>query len=102
VGPIEVIEEALQVTVAVFEFWLNRLLGASNHHRPPPLEGKRNELPMSLRWHRPKPHQKPRVEVPYAANSGEPPPRVGHTTIWSAAPRLESPLAIRSLISAPD
>jgi hypothetical protein len=101
-GAIHVIEEALWVTLAMFEFWPNLLPGASNHHHPPPLKGKRNELAMSLWCHRLKPHQKPRSEASYAANSGEPPPRAGHTTVRSAAPRPESPLAVHSPISAPD
>jgi hypothetical protein len=101
-GAVQVIEEALQVALTMFEFWLNRLPVASSHHRPPPLEGKRNDLPTSLRCHRPKPHRKPRSKAPYTTNSGEPPLRAVHTAVRSTAPRPESPLAVCSPISAPD
>jgi hypothetical protein len=91
VGAIQVVEEALQVTLTVLEFWPNRLPVASSHHRPPPLEGKRNDLPTSLRCHRLKPCQKSRSEAPYTANSGEPPLWAGRATVRSAAPGRSHP-----------
>jgi hypothetical protein len=98
VGAVQEVEEALRVALTVFEFWSNCLPVAGCHHHPPLLEGERNDLPASLQCHRPNHRRKLRSEVPYTANFGEPPQRTGRAAVWSAGPRSESPLTVRSTV----
>jgi hypothetical protein len=80
----------------------NCLTDTSHHCCPPSSQGEQNRfatMPQCRRW---KSHRKLRPKAPYMANSGEPLLRAGRTTVRSTALWPESPLAVRSPISAPD
>jgi hypothetical protein len=100
VGAVQVVEEALRVALTVVKSWPNRLLVASCHRRPPPFEGKRNDLLVPLRCQRPKPHRNPSFGaarcLPPVSSHGAlsqagaaPPPDTLHHPILPVRPGLD-------------
>jgi hypothetical protein len=58
-GAVQVVGEALQVTLDIVKSRPNRLSVASCHHLSSPFKGQRNNLPASLQCHGMKPHCNP-------------------------------------------